>query len=54
MINFKYAVFISTFFIFLIEAILHYNVGKNGLTKYSQKLKTIQLIELKRRLEILS
>ncbi len=27
---------------------------KNGLTKYSQKLKTIQLIELKRRLEILS
>lgn len=33
MINFKYAVFISTFFIFLIEAILHYNVGKNGLTK---------------------
>jgi len=31
MINFKYAVFISTFFIFLIEAILHYNVGKNGL-----------------------
>jgi len=33
MIKFKYAVFISTFFIFLIEAILHYNVGKNGLTK---------------------
>ena len=33
MINFKYAVFISTFFIFLIEAILHYNVGLNGLTK---------------------
>ena len=33
MINFKYAVFISTFFIFLIEAILHYNVGQNGLTK---------------------
>ena len=32
MINFKYAVFISTFFIFLIEAILHYNVGKNGLS----------------------
>ena len=31
MINFKYAVFISTFFIFFIEAILHYNVGKNGL-----------------------
>ena len=33
MIKFKYAVFISTFSIFLIEAILHYNVGLNGLTK---------------------
>jgi hypothetical protein len=28
----KYIVFFSTMFIFAIEAILHYNIGKNDLT----------------------
>jgi hypothetical protein len=34
MINFKYAVFISTFVVFLLEGLFHYNVGKNGLTSF--------------------
>ena len=29
----KYIVFFSTMFIFAIEAILHYNIGRNDLTK---------------------
>jgi hypothetical protein len=31
MLEFKYAVFISTFFVFLLEGLFHYNVGKSGL-----------------------
>ena len=30
-LEFKYAVFISTFFVFLLEGLFHYNVGKSGL-----------------------
>jgi hypothetical protein len=30
-LDFKYAVFISTFFVFLLEGLFHYNVGKTGL-----------------------
>ena len=31
MLEFKYAVFLSTFFVFLLEGLFHYNVGKSGL-----------------------
>tara|TARA_B100000424_G_scaffold181599_1_gene140511 strand:- start:741 stop:950 length:210 start_codon:yes stop_codon:yes gene_type:complete len=31
MLDFKYAVFLSTFFVFLLEGLFHYNVGKTGL-----------------------
>jgi hypothetical protein len=31
MLDFKYAVFLSTFFVFLLEGLFHYNVGKSGL-----------------------
>ena len=31
MLDFKYAVFLSTFFVFLLESLFHYNVGKSGL-----------------------
>ena len=34
MINFKGAVFISTFCVFLLEGLFHYNVGNNGLRKF--------------------
>ena len=34
MSNFKYVVFISTFFVFLFEGLVHYNIGKNGLTSF--------------------
>ena len=34
MLNFKYAVFISTFFVFLLEGLFHYNIGKNGLRSF--------------------
>jgi len=34
MLKFKYAVFISTFAVFLLEGLFHYNVGKNGLTSF--------------------
>ena len=34
MLKFKYAVFISTFFVFLLEGLFHYNIGKNGLTQF--------------------
>ena len=32
MLDFKYAVFLSTFFVFLLEGLFHYNVGKSGLS----------------------
>ena len=35
MLNFKISVFISTFFVFLLEGLFHYNVGKNGLQKFT-------------------
>ena len=35
MLEFKYAVFISTFFVFLLEGLFHYNVGKSGLRSLS-------------------
>ena len=31
MLELKYAVFLSTFFVFLLEGLFHYNVGKSGL-----------------------
>jgi len=31
MLDFKYAVFLSTFFVFLLEGLVHYNIGKTGL-----------------------
>jgi len=34
MLNFKYAVFISTFFVFLLEGLFHYNIGKNSLRNF--------------------
>jgi hypothetical protein len=34
MLKFKYAVFLSTFIVFFIEGLFHYNVGKNGLKTF--------------------
>ena len=34
MLKFKYAVFISTFCVFLLEGLFHYNIGKSGLTNF--------------------
>ena len=33
MVDIKYVVFISTFIVFTLESFLHFNIGKNGLTK---------------------
>ena len=33
MIDIKYIVFFSTFIVFSLESFLHFNIGKNGLTK---------------------
>jgi hypothetical protein len=33
MIDIKYVVFFSTFIVFSLESFVHYNIGKNGLTK---------------------
>ena len=33
MVDIKYVVFISTFIVFSLESFLHFNIGKNGLTK---------------------
>ena len=30
----QYVVFFSTLFIFVIEAIIHYNIGRNHLTRF--------------------
>mgnify|MGYP003386438606 FL=1 len=33
MVDIKYIVFFSTFIVFSLESFLHFNIGKNGLTK---------------------
>tara|TARA_Y100000593_G_scaffold50380_1_gene94919 strand:+ start:67 stop:288 length:222 start_codon:yes stop_codon:yes gene_type:complete len=33
MVDIKYVVFFSTFIVFSLESFLHFNIGKNGLTK---------------------
>ena len=33
MVDIKYIVFFSTFIVFSFESFLHFNIGKNGLTK---------------------
>ena len=45
MISFKYAVFISTVIVFTCESLLHYNIGKNGLTTL-QMPNLIEAIEI--------
>ena len=34
MLNLKISVFISTFFVFLLEGLFHYNIGNNGLSRF--------------------
>lgn len=42
----KYIVFFSTMLIFALEAILHYNIGKNNLTKIEipDLLETVKIL----------
>ena len=46
MVDIKYVVFISTFIVFSLESFLHYNIGKNGLTKINipTTLETCEII----------
>jgi hypothetical protein len=48
MLDFKYAVFISTFFVFLLEGLFHYNVGKNGLRsfRFPDKYNLLKIISI--------
>ena len=46
MVDIKYVVFLSTFIVFSLESFLHYNIGKNGLTKINipTALETCEII----------
>ena len=46
MVDIKYVVFLSTFIVFSLESFLHYNIGKNGLTKINipTTLETCEII----------